>query len=76
MMMSVLGIQIQAVDALSIIKPYNSGYNHGCSDVKISDFSDRYINQPGKQPNFHTDECMVDMMQAIMHVLSWDIIAK
>ncbi|MGD9533971.1 MAG: PKD domain-containing protein [Candidatus Nitrosocosmicus sp.] len=38
--------------------PYNSGYNHGCSDAKISDPEERYINQPGKGPNNHTDEFM------------------
>ena len=36
--------------------PYKSGYNHGCSDVKISDPDNRYINQPGKGPNYHTSE--------------------
>jgi hypothetical protein len=38
--------------------PYNSGYDHGCDDAKISDPSDRYINQPEKGPSFHTDEFM------------------
>jgi hypothetical protein len=38
--------------------PYRSGYNHGCSDAKISDSSKRYINQPGKGPSFHTSEFM------------------
>jgi hypothetical protein len=38
--------------------PYESGYNHGCNDAKISDPSDRYINQPEKGPSFHTDEFM------------------
>ena len=38
--------------------PYRSGYNHGCDDAKISDPSDRYINQPEKGPSFHTDEFM------------------
>ncbi len=38
--------------------PYRSGYNHGCSDAKISDPSKRYINQPGKGPSFHTSEFM------------------
>jgi hypothetical protein len=28
--------------------PYDSGYSHGCSDAKISNLSERYINQPGK----------------------------
>lgn len=38
--------------------PYRSGYNHGCSDAKISDSSKRYINQPGKGPSYHTTEFM------------------
>ena len=25
--------------------PYESGYDHGCDDARISDPSDRYINQ-------------------------------
>ncbi|MGB7635562.1 MAG: hypothetical protein WBL68_17725, partial [Nitrososphaeraceae archaeon] len=29
-----------------------------CTDVGISDLSDRYINQPGKGPSFHTNEFM------------------
>ena len=37
---------------------YNSGYNHGCSDAKISDPSNRYINQQGKGPNYHTPDFM------------------
>lgn len=35
--------------------PYQSGYNHGCEDARISDSSDRYINQPEKGPGFHTN---------------------
>lgn len=38
--------------------PYDSGFNHGCSDAKISDPIDRYINQPGKGSDNHTDEFM------------------
>jgi hypothetical protein len=38
--------------------PYRSGYDHGCDDASISDPSDRYINQPGKGPSFHTEEFM------------------
>jgi hypothetical protein len=34
--------------------PYDSGYSHGCSDAKISNLSERYINQPGKGPSSHT----------------------
>jgi hypothetical protein len=35
--------------------PYQSGYDHGCSDAKLP-FSKRYINQPGKGPQDHTQE--------------------
>jgi hypothetical protein len=38
--------------------PYSSGYDYGCDDAKISDPSDRYINEPGKGPSNHTDEFM------------------
>ncbi|MBA2268437.1 MAG: hypothetical protein H0W19_08900, partial [Nitrosopumilus sp.] len=37
---------------------FNSGYNHGCSDAKISDPSKRYINQTGKGPSYHTSNFM------------------
>jgi hypothetical protein len=37
--------------------PYESGYDHGCDDAGLSP-SDRYINEPGKGPSFHTDEFM------------------
>jgi hypothetical protein len=38
--------------------PYDSGYDHGCDDAGISDPGDRYINQQGKGPSFHTEEFM------------------
>jgi hypothetical protein len=38
--------------------PFESGYNHGCDDARISNPADRYINQPGKGPNFHTPDFM------------------
>lgn len=37
---------------------YDNGYDHGCEDAGIADPSDRYINQPGKGPSFHTNEFM------------------
>ena len=40
------------------VKPYSSGFMHGCSDARISDASDRYINQPKNGPAFHTSEFM------------------
>jgi tetratricopeptide (TPR) repeat protein len=35
-----------------------SGYSRGCSDSEISKSSDRYINQPGKGPSFHSKAFM------------------
>ena len=50
-------LQLQTVQASSN-SPYDSGFDHGCDDADISDPDDRYINQPGKGPSFHTDEFM------------------
>jgi hypothetical protein len=52
------GLQTDQVDALSSKSPFESGYEHGCNDSSIPNFSDRYINQPEKGPSFHTDEFM------------------
>ena len=38
--------------------PYDSGFDHGCSDSHIEDASDRYINQDEKGPAYHTAEFM------------------
>lgn len=38
--------------------PYNSGFDHGCDDARISDPDDRYINQPEKGPSHHTGAFM------------------
>lgn len=40
------------------ISGYDSGYNHGCNDAKVADSSQRYINQFGKGPNFHSNAFM------------------
>jgi hypothetical protein len=37
--------------------PYQAGYDHGCSDAKLPP-SKRYINQPGKGPESHSEEFM------------------
>ena len=42
----------------AMIKPYDSGFNHGCSDSHIENANDRYINQPGKGPSYHTEQFM------------------
>jgi hypothetical protein len=54
---SLSALQLQSGEASST-SPYNSGYDHGCDDAEISNPDDRYINQPGKGPSFHTDEFM------------------
>ena len=38
--------------------PYSSGYDHGCDDANIANPYDRYINQPGKGPSYHTGSFM------------------
>jgi hypothetical protein len=50
--LSVLGANVYAQS------PYESGYDHGCDDAKISGPYDRYINQPGKGPENHTPRFM------------------
>lgn len=42
-------IQVQAKS------PYDSGYDHGCSDVNLP-YEEQYSSQPGKGPEHHTDE--------------------
>src|SRR5215211_6341228 len=54
---STLAIQIQLAYAGGK-SSYESGYDHGCDDARISDPSDRYINQPEKGPSFHTEAFM------------------
>jgi hypothetical protein len=50
--------QAQESDSNTTLSPYESGYVHGCEDSRTTDFSDRYINQPGKGPSYHTNEFM------------------
>ena len=38
--------------------PYQSGYDHGCDDARISSPSQQYLNQPEKGPSYHTSEFM------------------
>jgi hypothetical protein len=55
---TILLITIPGSALASSGSPYDSGYNHGCDDARISDPSDRYINQPEKGPSYHTSEFM------------------
>ena len=48
-----LGIQ----NAMAKGIPWQAGYDHGCSDAKLPP-SKRYINQPGKGPESHSEEFM------------------
>jgi hypothetical protein len=46
-------------DAWALKTPYRSGYDHGASDARedcSDDGCDRYILEPGKGFEFHTDE--------------------
>ena len=53
-----LAPQIQQFANASSNSPYQSGRDHGCDDAGISDVGDRYINEDGKGPSFHTNEFM------------------
>ena len=53
---SLISISASTTNASS--DPYDSGYDHGCNDAGILDPPDRYINQPEKGPEFHTDTFM------------------
>jgi hypothetical protein len=60
-LLTVMAVSIVVFTPLSYASqddPYESGYNHGCEDAGISDPSERYINQPGKGPSFHTGSFM------------------
>ncbi len=50
-----LSFSIMPIHALS---PYDSGYEHGCSDADIADSYDQYINQPGQGSSYHSYEFM------------------
>ena len=59
----ILSIYVVGVHAMFVVfasesSPYDSGYDHGCDDARISDPDDRYINEDGKGPSNHTDEFM------------------
>lgn len=49
------GWSTSSVHAMSA---YDSGFDHGCDDAKISNSDNRYINQPEKGPSFHTKAFM------------------
>ncbi len=55
---TILLISVPGSALASSNSPYDSGYDHGCDDARISDSSDRYINQPEKGPSYHTSEFM------------------
>jgi uncharacterized membrane protein YgcG len=48
-------ILIQCGQCAYAISGYESGYKHRCDDAKLSDQSEKYINQPENGPSFHSD---------------------
>ena len=53
---SILAFPLSTTKAYA--QSYSSGYDHGCNDAKITNPDDRYINQPGKGPSYHTGSFM------------------
>ena len=51
---AILGLGVTQAQAKGA---YDSGFDHGCDDSDKS-YSDRYINEAGKGPSFHTDDFM------------------
>lgn len=47
-----------SISSIHAISAYDSGFDHGCNDAKISNSDNRYINQPEKGPSFHSKEFM------------------
>jgi len=58
--LSMFMVSVIAVDSLGHASSgaYDLGYDHGCADAGVSDPEDRYINQPGKGPAFHSNRFM------------------
>lgn len=48
---------IMSFPAYASSEAYDSGYDHGCDDANIPP-SERYINEVGKGPSYHTDKFM------------------
>jgi hypothetical protein len=55
-LMILLHSTMLTAQAKSSISPYQSGYDHGCEDAKITNMPLRYINQPERGREFHTHE--------------------
>jgi hypothetical protein len=47
-----------AANNKALALPYNAVFSHGCTDAKIIDTSQRYINQPETNATHHTAEIM------------------
>ena len=48
---------VQTQNVMAKETPFQAGYGHGCADSKRT-LSERYIDQPSKGPQFHTQEFM------------------
>lgn len=62
-----MGVSASTINASS--DPYDSGYDHGCDDAKISDSSDGYVNQPEKVRHSTQKHLCKDTIMDITHVL-------
>ncbi len=56
--LAIIFISIPVTTSASSQSPYDSGYDHGYEDAQLFYPSERYINQLGKGPEFHTNEFM------------------
>ncbi len=45
-----------ATNNKALALPYNAVFSHGCTDAKIVDVSQRYVNQPETNVIHHTAE--------------------
>jgi hypothetical protein len=59
LMFAILGIGIGTITQAQAggKSAYESGYDHGCDDSNKS-YNNKYINESGKGPSFHTEESM------------------
>jgi hypothetical protein len=45
-------LELPLKQSVYAVSPYQSGYNHGCSDAQLGGHP--YLDTPGKGPSFHT----------------------
>jgi hypothetical protein len=50
---------VPLANAIYASDAYDSGYGYGCYDSDFRYPADRYINQPGKSPSYHTEAFLI-----------------